>query len=234
MADEGQGTIVVPCVLVNGVPYSLVVDGSKYPYVNVAVSALPSGAATAANQASLLTELAKKLDTADLSITASKELVVLLRALVGAVETSLVAFPGGILKVAGGYGSIARDNRAGVLSDSTDWTTVTSVSGAGILETIDFSTNYNYTELNVTIDGDQHVLIARDGSTVYDPCPERLHLIGDETSLLKQTLFDDTDNYYVIILKRAVQFNSSLAIKVRQYSGSDQNVAVEVLRRSIG
>lgn len=76
MSGEGLGPIVVPCVLVNGVPYSLVVDASKYPYVNVAVSALPSGAATAANQALILTELAKKLDTIDLKYLTNKELYV--------------------------------------------------------------------------------------------------------------------------------------------------------------
>ena len=211
MAGEGLGPIVVPCVLVNGVPYSLVVDANKYPYVNVADG----------------------LKTADLNITASKELAVLLTALVGAVETSLVAFPGGILKVAEGLSSLSRADTYGTVTSSATWTQLVSVSATGLLEWLDFSTNYKASEIQVIIDGQYTPLVGRDGVLRQAISPERLNQLTGKSALWEEDIYDDTNDYYTFSLRRAVRFNSGLIIRYRQESGEDKTIAIEAFYRSI-
>lgn len=212
MAGEGQGPIVVPCVLVNGVPYSLVVDANKYPYVN----------------------FADGLKTADLNITASKELAVLLTALVGAVETSLVAFPGGILKTAKGYGDLTRAETAGIIASNATFTTVIDTSATGILEGLDFSSDYEDSELSLEVDDEPIQLNAGSGSVLVNITPTILNGVGGESCWYKEDLYDTENNRHYFHLKRAVQFNSRLRVRVRQQSGADKNIAVQVWYRSIG
>lgn len=211
MDGEGQGTIVVPCVVVGGVPFLLPVDANKYPYVN----------------------FADGLKTADLNITASKELSVVCCALVGAVETSLVAFPGGILKSAPGLGDLAWEGRIGAVTSSGTWTNVLSTTGPGRLQRVEFGTNYDEAQIQVTLDGDTLFTLNVDGSAYKDISPKDLHSLGGENAWWKEGLYNDTDNYYFLYLKHEIQYKSTILVRVRQQSGVDKNISSMVWYRSI-
>jgi hypothetical protein len=255
MATEGKGPIVVPCYLVNGVPYVLEVDangklamraveletllGGGLPAaldglsLKVKEQSPLTGFATSANQATLLTELQQKIEPADLNITSSRELAVLLNALVGAVETSLVAFAGGILKTAPGYGTMSVAQRSGALASGATFTNLLNVSGPGILESLDLSTNYNLTDLGFTPDGVDFYLLRKDASGVDYVNPKSLHDIVGESAFWKEGIYDATNNYYHFHLKRPIQYNATCSINYRQQAGVEKNIAIQALYRSI-
>lgn len=184
--------------------------------------------------AGLLTELVKKVDTEDLNITASKELIVLLSALVGAVETSLVAFSGGILKTALGYAALQVDERHGALADSATWTEVMNEDGSGVLEALDIAGTYNLSEVHVELDGQELLmpLVAGTASRVFRHL--NVHDLGGESYWWRESRWDSGNSLYAGHLKRAVKFNSNLTIKIRQESGSSQDLSVVALWRLIG
>lgn len=197
------------------------------------IGALTSPASGSVNKqlADLLTELGQKLETADLSITASKELKVLLTALVGAVETSLVAYSGGILKTALGYGAISRLGVAGAVASQAAWTNALEIVASGILESVSFSTNYSASELEVWIDGDALYLLSDGGTAAYAVSPTKLNDIGGENTLWKASLYNDSNTKYHLYLRRPVQYLSTLTIRYRQQSGASKNIGCQAYYR---
>lgn len=201
--------------------------------VDVLSSVLPAGAATAAAQASLLAELLQKLETTDLQLTASKELVTLPTGLVGAVETKLLAFTGGILKTAPGLGGLLQAYSVGVVASGAGWTTILNLAGLGLVETLAFSSNYNASEAYIAVDGRAFSFPAPSGAVFATIKPANLNAIGGESRLLKAGLYDTINDYYYYFLKRPIQYNATFEFLIRQQSGVNKNITGIVEYRPI-
>lgn len=219
----------VETLLNGGLPAAL--DGTA---LKVKEQSPITGYALATGQATALTELQQKLETADLSITASKELVVLLSGLVGVVETSLVAFAGGILKTAPGLSLWAKGEQVGILGSSATWTNVLNEAGAGVLERIQFATDYNDAEIGILVDGPTSYTLTPTGNTWAFISPVNLNSLGGEDWLWKESKYSIGDDEYAMFTKHAIQYSTSIRVRIRQVSGGDKNVGCLTYSRPIG
>jgi len=130
-------------------------------------------------------------------------------------------------------GDLVKTEQTGVVTSTAAYTQVVNITAKGVLVGLNFTTDYNLTQLRLTIDGNLFDLLARDGSAFVRLGPEGINTLGGETTYFKEDLYDGTNNYYAFHLKREVQYNSNLTAHVRQQSGVNKNIGCHVYYRPI-
>jgi len=228
------------------------IDALGHLQVDVVASGLPSGGATEATLASALTALQSiqnlvgalhdvGLDELDVQVIASalptdaatqttlaSALTALqsIQNLVGALhDVGLDELDVNVVTVPyPGLGDLADASRYGALTSSATFTEVLSTTGPGIIEWVDFATNYKAAEFSVVLDGEDLLLLERDGSTYARVSPEQLNEVGGESGMWAEDLYDATNDYYHLHLKRPMHYKATIVVRVRQQSGVDKNV----------
>ena len=130
-----------------------------------------------------------------------------------------------------GLGSLETKEKTGALASSATWTEVLSTTGPGILEGLNFATNYESSEVSVTVD--QYSLVLPQAAGLYnvDVAPDDLHTVNGETQFWKEGVYDDVAGTFTIFLKRAIHYKNTLVVKIRQESGVNKNILCRVSYR---
>lgn len=235
------------------------IDALGHLQVDVVASGLPSGGATEATLASALTALQSLqnlvgalhdvgLDELDVQVIASAlptgaatettldaiktavELIDDLRGALGSVDTDdlqvdvkTVPYPG--------LGSLGDALQWGAVSSSATWTEVLSVSGPGVLEGIDFSSNYASSEIRVEVDAEPLLVCLKTGAGQGNVAPDDLNGIGGESFWWSAGVYDADNDHYSFFLKRALHYKDTLLVEVRQESGVNKNISCQVWYR---
>ncbi len=129
-------------------------------------------------------------------------------------------------------------NRSGALGATTE-ETILDVSGRHFtLETLTMGTNHNAVEIRIssydntgTLSTNPIRLPAKNGASLDNPSPIR---IDDRKSDLFENLqYDAGNNYYVVGIKRKIEFAHGAKITVYNPDAASKNVAVETVGKHI-
>jgi len=177
--------------------YAVLGDADGHIQLDVLESALPSGAATAILQGTMITALQS------------------IQNLVGAlgdvaVDELRVNLIGNEVKAGTRDLGIHKQIYNDVPGD-TDWHEFLSVSGPGRLLSMDFVSNHKSSGVNLFIDGEYiHTPLASTPQIMTGCFPTQLNDSGGEGSWYKAGVYDDVNDYYSIFLKREVAYYSTL------------------------
>lgn len=122
-------------------------------------------------------------------------------------------------------GTLASASRENTLPGDYAWHTMLTWTGKGILTAIDFAADDPTLRMELSIDGEKIRVLAPDGTARLDPEPQHIHALGGETAHYKETLWDDTNNYYAFHLKHPIHFNINILIRFYNGTGADHNCA---------